>query len=728
MRSIRVPGATRKFEAARDDAGVPHLRAETWHDALYGLGYMHARDRGTQLLFARSVAYGRAAEQIANRPQFAETDKLFRRFGLHQRLDAEFAELLPEWQDQLSVYCDGINSGLADLGRTWPMWAVGFEGSPWDPASVVLVGRLLSFGGLAVSQWENERILMELIHAGADAESLKDLFSPRLDEVDFELLRQVRISNRLSDEAMEVLADLPRLAGSNAWAISGRRSASGAAILAADPHLEVNRLPSIWYECVLRWGDHDFVMGASLPGCPLFSVARTPHLAWGVTHMKGDLLDSFVEDCRCRDGRWQYRRGRQWHDFQVRDETIARKGAAPETLRVLENDVGALEGDPESGGDGYYLSVAWTGIREGSGPAIASWLEVLRSRTTRDAMQAALRCYHPALVWVFADADGHIGLQGCGRFPKRPRRYSGLTPIPAWDSRNHWRGWRNPRLLPHVYDPPEGFVATANEELMAADGVPLVTQPAGDYRRRRIVQFLEPMKGGTVRHMQDMQYDVLSLHADDMLRVLLPDLPDGEMKQKLMAWDRKFSPEQDEPTLFFRFYLAVMMELLGHRRAIGWRRMLYLCSRSGYSLMVLTAADRLLQRVKSHWWKDDEKQALIRRAAARALARPLQRWSEVNNFHFTDRFFGGRQVGRLLGFDSRRLPMPGCHATLFYGHVLQTATRETTFAPSYHFVTDMATSEAWTNLPGGPSENRFSNYYRSDIARWLAGEYKRLVP
>jgi penicillin amidase len=80
----------------------------------------------------------------------------------------------------------------------------------------------------------------------------------------------------------------------------------------------------------------------------------------------------------------------------------------------------------------------------------------------------------------------------------------------------------------------------------------------------------------------------------------------------------------------------------------------------------------------------------------------------------------------MLGFNSRRYPMPGCPATVFQGHVVQTAARESTFAPSYHFVTDLGSDEAWTNLPGGPSENRFSRYYNNDVARWFTGEYKRL--
>jgi len=154
--------------------------------------------------------------------------------------------------------------------------------------------------------------------------------------------------------------------------------------------------------------------------------------------------------------------------------------------------------------------------------------------------------------------------------------------------------------------------------------------------------------------------------------------------------------------------------------------MLYICTRAGYSMMVLAAADRMLKREASIWWRGRNKGELIRRAGERTENEPDQPWSSVNNFHFTDRFFGNHQVGRMLGFNSRRYPMPGNHATPFQGHVLQTATRESTFAPSYHFVTDLGTDEAWTNLPGGPSESRFSKHYKSDVARWFTGEYKRV--
>ena len=214
---------------------------------------------------------------------------------------------------------------------------------------MLLIGNLLSFAGLSIGEQENERLLLELIQLGVDDERLRELFHPYLDGIDFEPLREIQIAKRLSDEALEVLADLPRLAGSNAWAVSPGRSASGSALLATDPHLEVNRLPAIWYEIVLNWGDGEYAMGATLPGCPLMAVGRTPRLAWGVTYMHADTSDFFIEDCRPGGATgWQYRRGDQWFDWQHRQEVIKRRGAEPKLLDVYENEQGILSRTPDA--------------------------------------------------------------------------------------------------------------------------------------------------------------------------------------------------------------------------------------------------------------------------------------------------------------------------------------------------------------------------------------------
>ena len=194
-------------------------------------------------------------------------------------------------------------------------------------------------------------------------------------------------------------------------------------------------------------------------------------------------------------------------------------------------------------------------------------------------------------------------------------------------------------------------------------------------------------------------------------------------------WDCRYDLESTEATLFQHFYRHVVLEIFGHEKGIGWRRMFYLCTRMGFSSMVLTAVDRTLRKVTSAWWRGRDKGELVRRAAAAPKRSPCR--SGPSSIRSTSRTASSAptRAGRGSSWASarNRSACPAARATPFQGHLLTTATRESSFAPSYHMVTDLGTDEAWTNLPGGPSENRFSKWYKVDIPRWLAGQYKRLA-
>ncbi len=733
MERIATTSARVEFLAERDAAGIPHVRADSWLDALYALGYLHATDRPTQIFFARNVANGQSAARIADKPELVETDRFFRRAGLHRNIECEIDHLRPKTLEQLEHYCDGVNDGLQDAGRSLPMWVTGFHPRPWHPTAVLAIGNLLSFAGLAIAAQENERLLLEILQTGVRPDLLRELMSPYLDDIDFAPLMDVHIEQRLSDEALEMLADLPRLAGSNAWAVAPRRSATGSALLASDPHLEVNRLPAIWYEVALHWGDDQngegqYAMGATLPGCPMMAVGRSQSLAWGVTYLHADTSDYFVEDCRPGGATgWQYRRSDEWHDFQVREEVIERKGSSAETMRVFENPQGTLRWDLTDQKPGKYLSAKWIGSEVGSGRSIGCWLDVLQCRSTREAMGIVRENPHPTLAWIFADSAGHIGRQASGWLPDRPPGQVGLLPLLAWDETSHWQGRLPSEPLPSLYDPAEGYLASANENLDRIGEFMIHSHALPDYRKRRIAERLHELRSVTIEDMQQLQYDVISVQARRLLPIFLPHLPEGPLKDSLFAWDFSYHPDSTAATMFQHLYRNILLEVFGHEEGIGWRRMFFLCTRMGYSSMILTAIDDLLCKEKSAWWENRDKAEMILAAAERTAEEPTQPWGEANSFHFTNRFFEAGRVGRLLGFSSEKKPMPGCQATPFQGHLLATATRESSFAPSYHFVTDLGTDEAWTNLPGGASESRFSKWYRNDIARWASGEYRQLT-
>ncbi len=178
MDTIKTESARYPFVAHRDEAGVPHVQAENLQQAIYALGYLHGTDRPTQVYFSLAVASGRAAERIAATPELVEMDRFFRRAALFRGFRREILQLPPRVQLLLSHYCDGLNDALVDAGRTLPMWITGFRPQPWSPQSVLLIGNLLSFAGLAIGQQNNERLLVELVQLGIEDRRIRELFAP----------------------------------------------------------------------------------------------------------------------------------------------------------------------------------------------------------------------------------------------------------------------------------------------------------------------------------------------------------------------------------------------------------------------------------------------------------------------------------------------------------------------------------------------------------------------
>ena len=105
----------------------------------------------------------------------------------------------------------------------------------------------------------------------------------------------------------------------------------------------------------------------------------------------------------------------------------------------------------------------------------------------------------------------------------------------------------------------------------------------------------------------------------------------------------------------------------------------------------------------------------------------LPAWGETRRVFMRHLLFGGK-LPAFLGFDRGPFPVVGGRATVVQGQVLHLAGRESSFCPSWRFVADLATDTAETALAGGPSDRRFSRWYATDVARWLAFERKTLKP
>jgi hypothetical protein len=221
---------------------------------------------------------------------------------------------------------------------------------------------------------------------------------------------------------------------------------------------------------------------------------------------------------------------------------------------------------------------------------------------------------------------------------------------------------------------------------------------------------------------------LLAEHWIEAQRRALPELP---AVRELRAWDRRYDAASKGAVLFERLYAALCEELFGAglfgREA--WRA---LRDTTLVHAFFFRLFDDLLAREEGEeWFGAEGKAAFVARVARRALEGvdpfAMGPWGASRRVFLRHLLFGGK-LPPALGFDRGPFEVVGGRATVVQGQLLSLAGRESAFCPSWRFVTDLATDASETALAGGPSDRRFSRWYATDLARWLAFERKTLKP
>jgi penicillin amidase len=705
------------IQIRRDGNGTRHVTASTDRDLYKGLGFCHARDRGLQMLLTRTMAGGRATELLTDTEELFRIDCFFRRLALGADAEEEARRIDSRTRSLVDAYCAGVNEAFARR-RPWELALLGYRHEPWTAADSVLCARAAGYVALAQTQGDIERLLVEMVQAGAPRGHLEALFPGLLGSLDEELVRRVTLGETIVPRSVRWSSWLPRAVASNNWVISGRKTASGHTILANDPHLEINRLPAVWYEIALHWGD-DFCVGATLPGLPGLAIGRTRHVAWGATYTFQDAIDSWIEDCRDGSFRRDVEGKREWHRFRVRRETIRRKRGAPHELVVYENDHGILDGDPTV--PGLYLATRWAGAR-GTGARSLSAMAGMLHATDTDSGMELLGRIETAWNWVCADRHGDIGYQMSGCMPRRRDGERGFVPLPGWDPANDWRGEVPAAELPRAKNPRKGYLVTANEDLNALGIAKPINAAMAPYRAERIGALLAARDDWTADAVHELQHDLYSTQAERFLAILTPLLPATPAGATLARWNRRYDLASVGATLFERFYRALVAGVFG--AVCGSEVVAFLIDETNTLTDFYANFDAVLLDAESVWYGGEGRDATWRRIAEETVIDPVQPWGEQRRVVVRHLLFGGR-LPDWLGFDRGPIALPGGRGTVHQGQIYRSAGRETSFAPSYRFVTDFGEDVSHSCLAGGPSDRRFSRWYASGLDDWLARRLKR---
>jgi penicillin amidase len=708
------------FALRRTTAGVMEVGADDDVGLARGLGFAHAHDRQVQMMLLRLIGQGRLSECLRADAETESIDVFMRQVGFAHGLDDEVAALREDSRALVCAYCEGVNTYLESQRRPVEFILARYRPEPWRPEDTLLTVGVMSYVGLAQSQADIEKLIIQALRGGASLSGLQTLFAPHLDAVDdhlLELIGRVELVEGLVPESVRFASAIPKLVASNNWAVSPSRSRSGHALQCNDPHLDVSRLPAVWYEWIGRTKD-DYRAGISMPGIPGLVMGRTRRVSAGFTYGFMDQVDYFIEEIR--DGRRRTEDG--WKDIAVRSELVHRKHADPLRLQIRELPSGTLEADPRKTlADGLYLSRAWSG-RKGAAASIDALVDWLAAPDVQTAARA-LRGVSISCNWLLADRDGHIAYQQSGRMPRR--QHSGLHPVPGWERQWAWNGMVDRAELVTIVDPPEGFLVTANEDRNRPGHPMAINMPMADYRARRVGDLLSEIPKLDLGDMKRIQSDLVSLQAERLLGMLDPYLPDTEAARLLRSWDRRYESGAVAPVVFETMYAELLREVFG-RRLFGLPVWDALSNTTPIVADFYGVFDEALMGDDPLWFGDEGKPTVLRRVLQGCLGSvPRTGWGDARPLRMTNLFFAGT-LPTWLGFD-RSLVLPGSRATVVQGSVFFAHGRSTTFAPSWRYVTDLSHDVIHTALPGGPSGRRTSPYYVSDLARWEAFSYKRLV-
>jgi penicillin amidase len=536
--TISVLGLSAPVTVQRDAQGVPHIHAHSMDDLLFAQGYVTAQDRLWQMDLLRRHAAGRLAEILGR--QMLDHDRLQRTLQLRAAADRAFAALPADQKHSLEVYARGVTTSIADQHSHLPIEfrLLGYTPGAWTPSDSLLV-ELAMFQDLtngfpeklqyeALAAKLPPELIADLYPTGswrdrAPGQPVPDVTAPQpaipnvpLDETQTRLRRPalkpsdaaMSMANLLSLEQTLAPFHTPCetcVAGSNGWAVSGGRTASGKPMLSNDMHLAL-AVPGVWYEADL-YADNPAPLtafhaaGVTLPGTPFVIVGHNDHVAWGFTNLGADVQDLYIEHTRGTETGAEYQvPGGAWRPIRYQAELIRVRGGTDVTLDVPLTRHGNIDTPVISSifpGERRTLSLIWSIYDPANvnGPFLA-----VDSAADWTSMLAAFSNWGgPAQNMMYADDQGHIGYHAVGRIPVRGdlNNPSPLSPVPtdasASDAALHeWAGYIPFDQLPQALDPADGLLVTANSRV-TLDGYryPITLNWAAPYRTERIYKVLD---------------------------------------------------------------------------------------------------------------------------------------------------------------------------------------------------------------------------------------------
>jgi penicillin amidase len=743
---LRVAGLQQVVTVTLERDGTAHIVAQTDHDLFVATGYVHARFRLFQMDLMRRQGQGRLSEVVGKAA--LDTDRFELQLGLLRTAQAEWDALADgSTRQALTGYAQGVNARIAEAKSSHQLDAMftllGYEPKPWTPIDTLLIKgdmtQTLNFTDTPLLVAQLNKSL------GADlASEWLPVLPPNTQSpynpgpyraASIAPIQSMRsVSDAEADTATALhqrLASLPpglvsKGGFSNNWAVAPTKSTSGGALLAGDPHLHLT-LPSIWFQ-LTQDSPNVHVSGVSIPGTPSVLIGHNEHIAWSLTDAQ-DQQTFFYQEKEDAAHPNQYFWKGAWQTYKTVDYDIPVLGGSTQHLKVKLSVHG-----PVITQRGLTTSVWWAGNIPSQDLDVL--MRIGQASDWKGFREALRGWYSPTHNFVYADDRGHIGLISAGYYPQVAPNAQPWLPMPGTGEFDVV-GTIPYDDIPQAYDPPSGFIWSANQRQVTGD-YPYYIGTASNffdpgYRANEIKRVLsQPGKLGA-DDMKALQLDTRDFLASEIVPVLLQALSTEKLSAKeatardlLAAWDYRMETDSAAATIWWTFWQSYLSETF------------------------------------DPWWKSRSVK-VDRHDIDEALGQDLEAWTLKDP---SNRAFSAPGVGSRTAADAERkafhktvsslLPKLGSDPKswtwgrvhmrylenlaqikgLSYGPKpdrgdaytpLAAGGSPSTHGPSWRMVVDWGSRSFSGIYPGGQSENPASSWYTNRVETWWSGLYTPML-
>lgn len=737
-----------RIEIYRDNNAVPYIFADNSREAAFALGYLHAQERLFQMDLLRRAGEGKLSEVFGGRT--LAFDRMFLTIGISRTVERDISKLPVEITQQLQSYSNGVNSYMEEKRGSLPIEfdVLSYEPYPWKPEHSLMIGKLMAWQ-LNISWWTDLSftVLVQKFGEAKAREIIPDYpeNAPLIIPSGTSSFPQVSTDLVETDKNFRAFIGFTGThIGSNNWAVSPAKSASGSAIIANDPHLSLEA-PGKWYFAVIRSGDLN-AEGFTLPGSPGIIIGKNQSISWTLTNVMADDCDFYVEHLDSAKKKYMF--NGEWRDIRTYKYNIAVKDSESAELSVKETHRGPIVDDIHPYGRMYpvketpeNISMRWLG-NEPTNEVVAVDM-INKARNWNDFRKGVSYFSVPGQNFVYADKDGNIGYICGAKLPVRASNSASLVFDGATDA-DDWKGFVPFEQMPSLFNPPQEYIATANNKVVETFPYHISNLWEPQSRIERITGLLTSKPRLDTKDFKTIQMDQMSPFAEQLTGYITSAFAGHETKSRningaldlLQRWDFRMDQYSQVPSIFSVFFQFMMRNtFLDEMGDNLFNQYVFLGNVPYRSLPDLLQAD------SSSWFDNiktkrvERRDEIIRKSLYDAVGFLKSKlgpeisdwqWGRLHTITFRH-FFHGR-----LGFldkviDIGPYQVGGDGTTVFNTEYSFNKPYENYLGPSMRYIFDFSKpDEVQFILNTGQSGNVFSGHYSDMAEKWISGQYIKI--